>query len=305
MMRADADGGEFNMRFATAPRCTADLSGCVGECVAPADPSESRVGERDDRVEVAARDGAEHQDDREQASCGRGGVLEQLQTDVAGRERLGGDAGADYERGEEGRAQELGEQAAMERWCRTHTSATASQWSCCRHSRVWRTASATMWVRTGASSKRVSTAPGGLRARVVEEGLRRLRACSIVVAHEQHVSHVAYRHGYLATFMPQPIFGQASTAHFSSDRLGVIGDPFDVHLELPAGVQEQGEGRPLVTVLRLTDRSAVDEQDASILVDPRLMRVPEGEHPVALGGSEPLVQAGRLVLEQILVDFPR
>ena len=59
-----------------------DLSGEVGERVAPADPAEARVDERHDWVEVPAGDGAEHEDDREQPGSGRGGVLEQFESDV-------------------------------------------------------------------------------------------------------------------------------------------------------------------------------------------------------------------------------
>ena len=44
-----------------------------------------------------------------------GGVLEELQADVAWRQRLRGDARADHERREERRAQKLGEQAARQR----------------------------------------------------------------------------------------------------------------------------------------------------------------------------------------------
>ena len=106
-----------NMPFATigAEHAAGDLGGDVGERVTPADAAEARVGERDDRVEVPAGHRAEHQDDREQPCRRRGGVLEQLQTNVARGERLRRDARADHERGEEGRAEQLGEQTAGKR----------------------------------------------------------------------------------------------------------------------------------------------------------------------------------------------
>ena len=92
-----------------------DLRGDVGERVAPGQSAEVRVDERDDRVEVPAGDGPEHEDDREQARGGGGGVLEQREAGVVGRELLRGDARADHERGEERGAEELGEQPARER----------------------------------------------------------------------------------------------------------------------------------------------------------------------------------------------
>ena len=87
----------------------------VGERVAPGQATERGVGERHDRVEVPARDGSEHEDDREQPRGGGGGVLEQLEAGVARGECLRCDARADHERREERRAQQLGKQAASER----------------------------------------------------------------------------------------------------------------------------------------------------------------------------------------------
>ena len=56
--------------------------------MAPADAAEARIDERDDRVEVRPRDGAEHQDDREQSGRGGSRVLEQLQPRVPRGELL-------------------------------------------------------------------------------------------------------------------------------------------------------------------------------------------------------------------------
>ena len=84
-MGGDADRGEREhaVRDDRAEHAAGDLSGDVGERVAPADPAEARVGERDDRVEVPAGHRAEHQDDRVQARRRGGGVLEQLQSNIA------------------------------------------------------------------------------------------------------------------------------------------------------------------------------------------------------------------------------
>ena len=102
-MRGDADRGEREhaVRDNSAEDAARYLGRDVGEHVAPADPAEARVGERDDWVEVPARDGAEHQDDRVQPRrrCGR--VLEQLEAHIARGERLRRDARADHERGQE------------------------------------------------------------------------------------------------------------------------------------------------------------------------------------------------------------
>ena len=67
---------------------------------------------------------------------------------------------------------------------------------------------------------------------------------------------------------------------------------------------EQREGAARVAVLGLADRAAVDEQHSAVFVHPRFVRVAEYEHRVALGRREAFVEAGRLVLEQVLVDFP-
>jgi hypothetical protein len=88
------------------------LRGQVRRGVPPGQAAERGVGEGDHRVEVAAGDRAEHQNDREQPSCGRRRVLHQLQAGLAGREPLGRDAGPDHYRGEERAAQELGQQPA-------------------------------------------------------------------------------------------------------------------------------------------------------------------------------------------------
>ena len=61
---------------------------------------------------MAAGHRSEHQDDGEEAGCGGGRVLQELQPGVPGGELLGGDARADDDRGQECAAQELGGEPA-------------------------------------------------------------------------------------------------------------------------------------------------------------------------------------------------
>ena len=70
-----------NIRFATTapPMHPVTWAGQVRGGVPPAQPAEGRVGERHDRVEMAAGDRPEHEDDGEQAGRGRRRVLQQLQ----------------------------------------------------------------------------------------------------------------------------------------------------------------------------------------------------------------------------------
>ncbi len=87
-------------------------NGQVGGGIPPLQPSECSVHEGHHRVEVGTRDRAEHQDDGEQASGCRCRVLEELKSDVARRQGLGGNPGADDDGGEQGAPQELGQQAS-------------------------------------------------------------------------------------------------------------------------------------------------------------------------------------------------
>ena len=99
-----------NMPFATtAPSDAAgDLCGYVSERIAPADALERCIDERHDGVEMPARHGPEHQDDRKQPGCRGRRVLEQLKPDVAWREGLRRDPRADHQCAQERRAEELG-----------------------------------------------------------------------------------------------------------------------------------------------------------------------------------------------------
>ena len=137
---ADRREGEHRVRGDRSGDAAGHLGRDVGEGVAPAQAAEAGVDERDDRVEVGAGDRPEHEDDREEAGRGRGGVLEQLQADVAGRELGGGDARPDHGGGEKRRAEELGEQAARQRGIGHQATSSSSQVAARRHSRVRRCA---------------------------------------------------------------------------------------------------------------------------------------------------------------------
>ncbi len=100
--------GEHQVGGNRAGNASDNLGGQVGRRVTPGHAAEGCIDERHDWVEMTARDGAEHQDDREQPGCGGGGVLQQLEAGIAGRQALGGDARADHQRGQESAAQELG-----------------------------------------------------------------------------------------------------------------------------------------------------------------------------------------------------
>ena len=109
----DGDGGLGEHRIGEDRSADAPdrLEGKVGRSVLPFEPAEAGIDEGDDRVEVAPRDRAEHQDDGEEPRRCRRCILEELEPDVARGEVLRGDARADDDGGQEGAAQELGEQA--------------------------------------------------------------------------------------------------------------------------------------------------------------------------------------------------
>ena len=98
---AERPEGEHAVRGERAEHAAGHLGRYVRERVAPAQATKARVGERDDGIEVPARDRSKHQDDRVQPCCSGGGVLQQLEADVARREPLCRDARADHECGEE------------------------------------------------------------------------------------------------------------------------------------------------------------------------------------------------------------
>jgi hypothetical protein len=60
-----------------------------------------------------------------------------------------------------------------------------------------------------------------------------------------------------------------------------------------------------ISVFGLADSAAVDEEDAAVLVYPRLVRVSEDEDVAVGGGGDPLERARGLVLEQVLVHLAR
>ena len=90
---------------------------------------------------------------------------------------------------------------------------------------------------------------------------------------------------------------QPCLADLSGYRIGVVLDALDTHGHAPDARRQDGERAARVAVLGLTDRAAVDEQHPAVLAHPRLMRVAEHEHGIALGGGQPFIQTRRLVLE--------
>jgi hypothetical protein len=71
--------------------------------------------------------------------------------------------------------------------------------------------------------------------------------------------------------------GEAGSPHLARDRDRVVGDTADRRCDVVAVRFEHGEGRPWVTVFGLADRSAVNEADAAVVVDPGFMGVAEDE----------------------------
>ena len=88
------------------------LEGKIRASVPPPHSAEACIDEGHDRIEVCARNRAEHHNDGEEPG-GRGrGVLEKLQPDVSRRKVLRRDAGTDHDGRQEGAAQELCGQAS-------------------------------------------------------------------------------------------------------------------------------------------------------------------------------------------------
>ena len=115
-------GRQFDERLAEhavgqdgAAAAAGDLCRDVRHDVAGADPPEGAVGERHDGIEMGTGDGAEGQDDGDEAHRRGRRILKQLEADVAGRQALRRDPGPDHDRGEERGAEELGERPAPQR----------------------------------------------------------------------------------------------------------------------------------------------------------------------------------------------
>ena len=110
------------------------------------------VDEGDDGVEVAAGDRPEDQDQPDQRAGGGGGVLEQLQADVARREPAGHDPGPDDGDDQQAGAERLGDQAPrqLDAGCRRCRSRAARPSSVMPHPQRWRCAGAARrrWRRT-------------------------------------------------------------------------------------------------------------------------------------------------------------
>ena len=105
--------GRSNIRLATigAEAAADDLGDDVEAGVAAADRAVGPIDEGDDRVEVAAGDRPEDQDQPDQRAGRGGGVLEQLQPDIARRQPAGHDPGPDHGDDQQAGAERLGDQA--------------------------------------------------------------------------------------------------------------------------------------------------------------------------------------------------
>jgi hypothetical protein len=117
VLRGDTDRrlGEHQVGRHGTRDAASHLGGQVGRRFTPPQPAERRICERDDRIEMSAGDGAEHQDDGEQPGRRRRRTLQQLQARGAGGQVLRGDTRADHDRGQEAAAEELGSQLAPQR----------------------------------------------------------------------------------------------------------------------------------------------------------------------------------------------
>ena len=105
--------GRSNIRLARiAPaQPPSDLSDDVNTGVGRADRAVGASDERHGGVEVGARHGTEDQDQRNERGAGGGGVLQQLQADIGGREALGHDPGPDHGHDQQPGAERLGDEA--------------------------------------------------------------------------------------------------------------------------------------------------------------------------------------------------
>ena len=114
--REAKNSGSSNITCATATPANAPTiwATMYGRHVAPGQPALRRVGERDGRIEVRARDRAERQDQRDERRAGREGVREQRHRDVAAGEALAHDAGADDGRQQQRRTDGFGDEAPAE-----------------------------------------------------------------------------------------------------------------------------------------------------------------------------------------------
>ena len=85
-LRRPLDGGQFEHQVGDdrAEAAADALGGDVAHAVAGGQRAGQPVDERDDGVEVGARDGTEHQDQPDQRAGGGGRVLQQLQADIVG-----------------------------------------------------------------------------------------------------------------------------------------------------------------------------------------------------------------------------
>src|SRR5947209_10645005 len=136
--------------------------------------------------------------------------------------------------------------------------------------------------------------PGG----AFEEGPRHLRAPGVVVEDEKHLPQTLRSGGQ------QQLLGvldrQPGAPNLCRDRAGVVVGALDRHLHLLARGMQDRASRARVTILGLAHRAAVDEQHAAEFARPRFVGMAARQYRIALGRSEPLVEARRLVHEKVL-----
>jgi hypothetical protein len=106
---------EHDVRGDGAEAAARDLAGDVGAGGPGIDLGGEALGQGDRGVEVCARDRPEGEDQRDEHQGGGGGVLQQLQTDLIGRELLSRDARTDNGGDEHAGAEGLGESARGKR----------------------------------------------------------------------------------------------------------------------------------------------------------------------------------------------
>ena len=147
--------GRANMALASSapPSAPADLGADVADGVPGRDAAEEPVGEGTTGLKCAPDDRPEGQDQGDEGAHGRGGVLQQLQTDVAGRQLGGRDPRPDHGGDQQAGAQEFGQQPPAERF----VAHSFRRWRRRPAGRSSRTQRRPEWT---SSRRRVRTTPG-------------------------------------------------------------------------------------------------------------------------------------------------
>ena len=108
--------GRANMALARSvpAQAPSDLRDHVATGLAVGERAVDAVDRGDHRVELATRDGSEHQDEPDERHAGGHRVLQQLEPDVVGREPLRGDPRAHHRDQQEAAAERLGRELARQ-----------------------------------------------------------------------------------------------------------------------------------------------------------------------------------------------